>query len=86
MVSIHGSLHPNTQGRTLGPHRLCVHHLQLCIVICVALDSLFFLLMTVLARSCGLISASARYVASWSTHAYVLLLRSGPEHLHTCTY
>ena len=42
MVSIHGSLHPNTQGRTLGPHRLDVHHLQLCIVIRVKLDSLFF--------------------------------------------
>ena len=40
MVSIHGSLRPNTQGRTLGPHRLGVHHLQLCIVICVTLDSL----------------------------------------------
>ena len=40
MVSIHGSLRPNTQGRTLGPHRLGVHHLQLCIIICVTLDSL----------------------------------------------
>ena len=40
-LSIHGSLHPNTQGRTLGPHTLGVHHLQLCIVICVTLDSLF---------------------------------------------
>ena len=46
MASIHGSLHPNTQGRTLGPHRLGVHHLQLCIVICVTLDSLFFLLLS----------------------------------------
>ena len=26
MVSIHGSLHPNTKGRTLGPHRHGVHH------------------------------------------------------------
>ena len=41
MASIHGSLRPSTQGRTLGPHRLGVHHLQLCIVICVTLDSLF---------------------------------------------
>ena len=40
-LSIHGSLHPNTQGRTLGPHTLGVHYLQLCIVICVTLDSLF---------------------------------------------
>ena len=37
MVSIHGSLCPNTQGRTLGPYRLGIHRL----VICVTLDSLF---------------------------------------------
>ena len=41
MVSIHGTLRPNTQGRTLGPHSICVHHLQLCIDVCVTLDYLF---------------------------------------------
>ena len=41
MVSIHGSLRPNTQGRTLLPPQTWCTSLQLCIVICVTLDYLF---------------------------------------------